>query len=233
MYTLEFCQMDPLAIGAAAQILGLSAARVRAMAAKGQLGALKVGDRWLVERSAVEARRRRGASSGRPFAPHNAWALLLLASGQRVDGIDPTVRSRLRRAIALDGLEKVGARLGLRAESRLLQAHPGELKHLLDDPAFLRTGISAAGEYGLDLLSGEEADGYLPAERLTEFTSAHALAPKVDAAANVRVRLVPDSAWWLLEDERVAPIAAVALDLAEDPDPRSSQAGTEALRKLA
>jgi hypothetical protein len=223
---------DPIAIAAAAQILGLSTSRVRAMAVKGQLGALKIGGRWVVERAAVEARRRNGAVSGRPFAPHNAWALLLLASGKDVEGIDPSVRSRLRRALAVDGLVELAPRLALRSEARLFSAHPGEVAHLLRDPVLVKTGISAAGELGIDLLSAREADGYLSADELKEFVGHHALTTPEGSVPNVRVRLVPEKAWCFLEGVSTAPLAAVALDLSEDPDPRSSRAGKAALREL-
>ncbi len=49
---------------------------------------------------------------------------------------------------------------------------------------------------------------------------------------NVRLRLVPDKAWRFPEGAPIAPVAAVALDLAEDPDPRSSRAGRAALHDL-
>jgi hypothetical protein len=49
---------------------------------------------------------------------------------------------------------------------------------------------------------------------------------------NVCLRLVPEKAWRFLRGPPVAPIAAVALYLAEDPDPRSGKAGRDALRKL-
>lgn len=49
---------------------------------------------------------------------------------------------------------------------------------------------------------------------------------------NVRLRVVADEAWHLLEGQETAPMAAVALDLAEDPDPRSAEAGSAALRSL-
>ncbi len=222
---------DPLSIPDAAQVLELSPSRVRAMAVHGQLDASKIGDRWLVERSAVEARRRKGGHSGRPFAPHNAWALLLLASGQTVEEIDPSVRSRLRRAVRVDGLAKLAPRLVRRAESQHFDVHPGELRYLVENPAFLRTGISAAGEYGLDLLSGHEADGYVVASGLKRLIANHALSAAVAHSGNVRVRLVPDKAWRHLADAKVAPTAAVAIDLAEDPDPRSASAGKQMLRR--
>jgi hypothetical protein len=216
----------------AARILDLDPSRVRAMALRGQLGASKFGDRWALDRSAVEARRRKGGHAGRPFEPHNAWALLLLASNQDVPEIDASVRSRLRRALRVEGLERLAPRLARRAESQHFDVHPGELRYLLEDPAFVRTGISAAGEYGLDLLSGHEADGYVAARGLKRLIADHALSAADAHSGNVRVRLVPDKAWRHLADAKVAPTAAVAIDLAEDPDPRSASAGKRMLRRL-
>jgi excisionase family DNA binding protein len=223
--------VDPISIPEAAQVLGLSSARVRAMAVHGQLSASKVGDRWLVERAAVEQRRHQKASAGRPLAPHNAWALLLLASGEEVKAIDPSVRSRLRRALAVEGLEKLAPRLARRAEVRSFRAHPGEISYLLEDPDLVRSGVSAAGAHDFGLVSGQEIDGYLQKSKLKKFAARHALSP-AGLEGNVRLRLVPDKAWRFLQSESIAPIAAVAVDLAEDPDPRSSQAGRAALHDL-
>jgi hypothetical protein len=199
--------------------------------AHGQVPAAKIGGRWLIERKAVERRRREGGLKGRPFASHNAWALLCLASGEDPGGIDPSVRSRLRRAIALEGLEKLGPRLAGRAESRYFDSHPGEIQHILTDAGFIGSGISAAGAYEFDLAAGAEADGYLRASALEKFAAAHALRP-AGPGANLHLRLVPDKAWRFIEGAPVAPIAAVALDLVADSDARSSQAGRAALRDL-
>ena len=222
---------DRIAVPEAANILGLSANRVRALVARGQLPALKIGGHWLVERAAVEARKRQGVPDGRPFAPQNAWALLLLASEESVEEIDPSVRSRLRRALRLEGLEKLGPRLYRRAEMRFLDAHPGEIAYLLQDPELVRSGVSAAAEHGLELVSGQEADGYLRAGTLERFASSHALS-SAGTAGNVRLRLVPDESWRFLAGRLIAPLAAVALDLSEDPEPRSARVGRAALRDL-
>lgn len=223
--------VDPVAIPDAARILGLSPARVRAMAVNGRLPGVKIGDRWLIERSAVERRLSQGASSGRPYAPHNAWALLLLASGEVVDGLDPSVRSRLRRAMELEGLQKLAPRLSRRAEVKRFSAHPGEVSYVLEDPVLVRSGISASGAHGFDLVSGGEVDGYLPESKLKQFAQSHALSPS-GPEGNVCLRLVPAKAWHLLQGAPMAPIAAVAIDLAEDLDPRSNKAGRDALRDL-
>jgi hypothetical protein len=201
------------------------------MAVHGQLRAAKLGDRWFVERAAVERRRRDGAYEGRRFSPRNAWALLLLASNEAVEGIDPSVRSRLKRALAREGLAKLRPRLARRAEILSFAAHPGEISHLLRDPVLLRSGISAAGDQRFDLISGREADGYLVASELVPFVARHALQP-AGIEGNVRLRIVPDDVGQFLAGRDEAPPAAVALDLAEELDPRSAQAGGKALGEL-
>jgi hypothetical protein len=201
------------------------------MAAGGQLAATKIGSRWLVERAAVERRRHQGAHEGRRFTPRNAWALLLLAAGEEVEGVDPSVRSRLKRALRVEGIESLGPRLGHRAKLLSFRAHPGEISYLLDDPALVRSGVSAAAAQGLDLVSGREVDGYLQESTLERFVEQHALV-SAGAEGNVRLRLVPDQVWPAIAKRAIAPLPAVALDLAEESDPRSAEAGRRALREL-
>ncbi len=221
---------QPVPIPEAARLLGVSADRARALAVGGQLEARKLGDRWFVERAAVEQRLRHGALEGRRFSPRNAWALLLLASGERVGDIDPSVRSRLKRALARDGLVELAPRLTDRAAPQSFRSHPGEIAHLLKDPDLVRSGISAGAE-DFGLVSGREADGYVQEARLDQMVATHALEPS-GAQGNVRLRVVPDEAWPLLAGREVAPAAAIALDLAEASDPRSARAGEKALREL-
>jgi hypothetical protein len=223
--------IDPISVSEAADALELSPARVRVMAARGQLSASKIADRWLVERRSVEDRKRSGALGGRRFAPRNAWALLVLASGEEVEGVDPSVRSRLKRALAEEGVKALAPRLSHRARVSIYKAHPGEIRHMVDDPELVCSGISAAGSLGIGLVSGREADGYLPEARLGRFVKKHALS-SAGADGNVRLRVVPDEAWGGLEGRSVAPEAAVALDLMEDSDPRSARAGAEVLEEL-
>jgi excisionase family DNA binding protein len=221
-----------ISVPEAADALGLSAARVRLLAANGGLGAQKIGGRWLVERAGVENRRSRGSSGGRPFAPRNAWALLSLASGEEADQIGSAARSRLRRSLALEGLSALAPRLERRAEVRNFSGHPGEISYLLADERLIASGASAARSIGLDLL-GSGADGYVSEANLDEVVQEHALIPTAAIDANVILRLVPGDVWSdFLEGQAHAPEAAVALDLAEEPDSRSRAAGEELLRRL-
>jgi len=223
--------IDPISISEAARSLGLSAARVRAMASRGQLPAEKIGDRWLVERRAVEQRRRREAPRGRRFTPQNAWALLALASDEKAPRIDPSVRSRLRRALALEGLATLAPRLRDRSRDSKYRAHSGEIPYVLEDEALVPSGISAAASLNLGLLASREADGYIAKSQLQRFMDEHALSPGgVDG--NVRLRVVPDEAWQNLAGRSIAPRAAVALDLADEPDARSRAAGKKLIRQI-
>jgi excisionase family DNA binding protein len=222
-----------ISVPEAADALGLSSARVRLLAANGGLGAQKIGGRWLVERGGVEKRRSRGSAGGRPFAPRNAWAVLGLASGDEVDGVDPVVRSRLRRALALEGLGALALRLERRAEVHRYSGHPGEISYLLADKRLVVSGISAARAVGLDVLAGNEADGYVRNSDLDGFVGEHALLPAAALDANVVLRVVPDDVWAeFLKGRPHAPEAPVALDLVEDVDPRTRAAGKELLGRL-
>jgi hypothetical protein len=216
----------------AADALGLSPARVRLLAANGGLPAQKIGGRWLVERSGVEKRRSRGSAGGRPFAPRNAWAVLSLASGEEVGQIDSVTRSRLRRLLSFEGLSSLAPRLERRAQVHRYSGHPGEISHVLADKRLVASGASAARSIGLDLL-GSGADGYVSVANIDEFVEEHALFPAAAIDANVILRLVPGDVWADFVRERAhAPEAAVALDLAEEPDSRSRAAGEELLHRL-
>lgn len=225
--------VDPVSVSEAARLLKLSPARVRLMASKGQLSAEKIADRWLIERRAVEQRRQQKHPRGRPFTPRNSWAILLFASGDEALALDPVDRSRLRRALALEGLRRLAPRLRARAEIFDYKAHPGEIAYVLEDEALLPSGISAADSVDAGLLPGQEADGYIAQSRLQNFVTRHALSP-VALDGNVRLRVVSADLWASLElgGRVVAPPAAVALDLAEENDPRSRAAGRNALHEI-
>jgi excisionase family DNA binding protein len=221
-----------ISVSEAAGELARDPSRVRALVASGQLPGVRIGRSWALDRAAVERRKRARPQSGRPFEPHNAWALLFLASGREVEWVDAGALWRLRGALYLHGVSGLGPRLGKRADAQRFHAHPGELSRVLEDGALVRSGISAAAERGLGLVSGDEVDGYVRSGELDRLRREHALEPEDVAGANVLLRVVPDSAWHLEAMGKSVPLAVVALDLAEDPDPRSARAGAQALKSL-
>jgi len=204
------------------------------LASRGQLPATKIADRWVVERDAVEQRRRENPPRGRRFIPQNAWAALILASGEEPQ-LDPAVRSRLRKALALEGLRALAPRLRDRAEIALYRSHPGEIPYIFEDDKLMRSGISAVGSVGSNLLPGREVDGYIERSQLQSFLSRHALSPAGgEVNGNVRLRVVPDEVWRNLNlgVHPIAPRAAVALDLADEREARSRAAGRSLLHEI-
>jgi hypothetical protein len=83
----------------------------------------------------------------------------------------------------------------------------------------------------IGLLANREADGYVSRSQLRRFMDEHALS-SAGIEGNVRLRIVPDDVWQDLVGRPFAPPAAVALDLADELDPRSQAAGKKLLRQL-
>jgi hypothetical protein len=215
----------------AARELDLDPSRVRSLIVDGSLRADKVAGRWLVHWDSVVARRREPMPPGRPMAAHNAWALLLAASGEPFpEGLDPATRWRLRQALQHQGLVAIRARLERRAQVQRCWALPGELRALRKNKDIVLTGSSAA--HGLGLAAPDTIDAYLSADRLATVIAEHELQQASGVGEdNVILRAVPMEAWWLSERES-APIAAVALDLSFYPDSRSARAGHRSLARL-
>ena len=136
----------------------------------------------------------------------------------------------MRQNLKARGLNELKPRLVQRAEPKRFFAHPGELKRLRGRPELARSGISAAAAHGLDLVAGAEVDGYVRAGDLAAIERRHALEPAEGGEGNVLLRIVPDPTWHL--SERLAPIAAVAIDLSEAADARSIRAGKKAIAHI-
>ena len=220
------------AVSDVARELRLDPSRVRALIASGGLRADKIGGRWLVDSDSVEARRREPSAPGRPMAPRNAWALLLEASDEPVpEDVDPVARWRRRQALQNHGLVALRARLERRARVHRLWALPGELRALRADEGIVLSGSSAAGALKLGLAAPDAVDAYVPADRLDAIAREYGLEDAAASQANVILRAVPHDA-WVLDERRIAPRAAVALDLASYADPRSARVGLRLLKRL-
>ncbi|MDX6672445.1 MAG: hypothetical protein QOI91_2808 [Solirubrobacteraceae bacterium] len=217
----------------AAVELGVDPARVRALVAGGELEGEKLAGRWLVDSASLALRVRSRPPAGRPFAPHNAWALIFLASELDPSWVSPSRRSQLRRALRLESFEKLAPRLARRAQVHHFRAHPGELARVRSDGRLVLAGASAAGGHGLDLLAGAEVDSYVSEAVLKEVVRDHVLDVASPAEANLILRSVASPAWPFESGSKMAPLAAVALDLSEDLDRRSVRLGRELLARLS
>jgi excisionase family DNA binding protein len=210
---------DWISSAEAAERLGLTPGRVRELIASGALHAHRVGNRFLVSRDDVEARASSEPAVGRRFSPRRAWAIILLDSGIVPPGLDQVTLSKLRRILREKDLWSIRPRLASRAERRQLRAHSSDLARLDAEPGVVRTGARHAASAGLDLVAPDA-----PVELYVDVPTAERLAARYRLRPadrpNVVLHVVPAEVRAWLPDS-VAPKSAVALDLADDRDPRS------------
>ena len=209
----------------AAEELGLSAQRVRALAGAGRLKARKVGSRWLVEPVASD----REPRAGRPLSSAIAWAILAQLSGARPGWVHPSALSRLKRRMrdhewVLQSLQHSQAR----ARVVRWRALPADLPKILRKATIVRTGLSALTKE-IDIVpTRDEIDAYVEGNMLS-FIEKQFQPAKESDEPNLTLR-VPTQPWILAFSR--TPLAVICADLLLGPDPRVSRAGREALRKL-
>lgn len=225
----------------AAQRLGVTTARARALIASGALAATRVGHQWLIDRDSLDRQRDLVAAgaTGRSFAPRIGWAAAALCDGSP-DGLAPDERYRLRYRLV--GLEPASASacaqvqrwLSRRAQSvHRYRVGERDIETLLRTDGVMATGISAVATYGLGLGVGGSADAYVTDRTCRQLVRDFVL---IDSArGNLTLRVIDTEALnHQILDTEVAPRLIVGVDLAEDTDARSRAAGcgliTEALR---
>ncbi len=211
----------------AARLLGLSLQRVRALIVEGDLPGQKVAGRWFVDRSAVERRVRDPKLSGRPYSPAHAWGVIALAEGENPKWLDSSNRSRLRRLLREQDLQDILPSLARRGRRLELRAHASDLPRIEAEPDVVRSGVSAASEYRLEIVAPRVLEAYIPARRLSQLERRYRLKPSADA--NLILHLV-DGPWPFAVDQRVAPRLAAVLDLLDHDDERSRSAAHRALK---
>jgi len=210
----------------AAAELGVSPRRVRQMLANGAIHGERVGRAWVIGSEQLHKAGHRRSEVGRPWSAASAWAVLAIADGEE-PVLSAVERSRARKRLA-EGLDSIGGRLGARADQRSYYAHPSLLDRLANVPGVVRSGVSAALEYGADLLVGETFEGYVRSRDLDELVSKYGLDDQA-ARPNVLLRVVDDSVWPFQRAQRSAGRAVVAVDLLDSAEPRTRRAGTELL----
>lgn len=221
--------LNLVSVSDAAKRLGISARRVRALAADGRVPAQKIANRWFVEMDRLNERGRSAEAGGRPFSDKHSLGLLFLASGEDAPWLSAYELWRLRR-YALPRLMKLLPRLRSRANVHSVHAPESLVKRLASDAKFVRSGVSAAEHHRADIVGRSVLDGYYRERDFKDLVYRHALQPAPEAAANLLVRGIEvDSA---LAGRRYMPIAVVAADLADSADARSKRAGVQLLRSV-
>lgn len=221
--------LNLISVSDAAKRLGISARRVRALAANGRVPAQKIANRWFVEVDRLSERGRSAGARGRPFSAEHSLGLLYLASGDDARWLSEYEKWRLRR-YALPRLPRLLPRLRGRASLHTVHAPESLIKRLGSDPKFVRSGASAAEEYRADISARSFLDGYYSERDFNDLVYRYAVQPVPEAAANLVVRGVEDDK--VLAGRRYMPIAVVAADLADSADARSRRAGMQMLSRL-
>jgi len=209
----------------AAQELGVSPRRIRKMLADGKLPGQRLGREWVIDPRDLERVRLRRQPVGRPWNASSAWALLALANGEKPE-MNPVERSRAKKRLSEHGLMPLVGRLRARAELRRVYGHPAVLARLAEEPAVVRSGVSAAADYGADIVASNEFEGYVSARKLKPLVDRYALDEDAEQP-NIALHVVADRVWPFLPGVKVAPRFVVALDLLEADDERSRRAGAE------
>jgi excisionase family DNA binding protein len=199
----------------AARTLGISPRRVRALAAAGQLHSRRVGRAWVIDLDGSNPAR----TPGRRLSARSAWGALGLLEDRLSRSERQRARQRRRQLAELPP----GALLR-RADVHRFLAHRAAVPRLGRDPRLVLSGVSAAGQHGVDLIALDQVEAYLRPEHLDSVRREYALRPPAsDAPANVILR-VPRPTWPFSDDERVAPALVVAADLLDARDERSVRA---------
>ena len=214
----------------AADRLGVHRSRVNALIQAGRLHGRKVGGRWLVDRSSLDEWARSRLSDGRPFSPRRAWGYLLLLSGEPAAWLDRATRSRLRKVAREVPLRDLLPKLRNRGDVQYFRGAPEMLDKIRSLPGFVRSGVSASEDLGANVLVRDAVEGYLPRPRLREAVYRLALEPSDGASANVVLRIPSLAA--PLRERLIAPASAVAADLIESADARTSRAGEMLAERL-
>lgn len=197
---------DLLSLADASALLGVSSERVRQLVVAGDLPGVRFGNAWAVPRESIDARLQVSNRRGRPLSVRRAWESI--AAGD----VDLSNVSRYRN----------------RGEVHRYEMSVADLAFVSEQDQAMVSGAVAAQSFG-ELLQpeGAEADMYVAVSLHGDLGSMVAAVP--DPLGGVNLRVVPDEVWSYVESldaahvgasRRLAPRAAVALDLMESGDPR-------------
>lgn len=227
---------DLVTVTDAAEMLGISRTRVRALLEAGQLSGFKRETIWFLSSREIWQRASVQPLKGRPFEPINAWALLALVSEAtgEVSGIMAGVsewkkrylRSRLRR----EGFAQLAPRLVHRAKRCRFWVHPAELPRVSAEDSLVHSGVSLAERIGTDLLIGDEVEGYVSAEGLRHLVQMYSMA---EFARQPNVILHVADPWPFVAGLKEVPTLVTAVDMLESEDARTRGAGQQIVSRLA
>jgi excisionase family DNA binding protein len=203
-----------MTIREAAERLGVTPQRVRALAQNGDLDAVRAEGAWLIEADALTKRVLLSdlgatASSVRPWSQPIAWAAIRALDDDEalLSDLDRKARYRLRRRLADARPAQLLSAVRNRARVVRASVHPSRAARLRE--LVVPSGITGAGIHGFGLTGDDAMDGYVAEQALSDARDALRIRDSNSGAHLLRV--VDDA--HLLTGLEVAPRLAVAADL--------------------
>ncbi len=213
----------------AAARLGVAPSRVRALAESGQLQGRKVGRQWVFSAAEVDKCASRPRLAGRPLSEAASLGLLFELSGEPASWLDRVAKWKVLHSQAARDPQCLVARSGRRAERIELRAHPSDLPRVLAEQGVMRSGVSAAREYGIDLAAPGVIEIYVDRQRARELKKRYSLVPSGDPNVLMHVVAVPAA----LAGREVMPLGVAVVDLLESGESRAGAAARRAWKRLA
>lgn len=216
----------------AAQRLGVSPQRVRALWHEGALSGQIMANRLLLDRASVLDLADRDRPATRPLSARNAWTLLLMLVGEPTPGASASELSRLRRLVPDREESALAALVRARARTVRLDGVAGAGGYVLRDANVVPAGATLAHRW-TDLVIEGIAEVYATESAAQSLADRLRLWP--DPQGPIVVHAVRDNLSHLLLDRAEMPASVVAVDLLDSGDPRSRRAGealwTQAVRR--
>jgi excisionase family DNA binding protein len=220
--------MPGMSTAEAARRLGVSRREVQRLAQSGELAAARtIGDAYVIDPLAANARARAEVERGRPWSPEVAWAALWLISDLEVTWLDYYQRRRLDRRLASITVDRLLASTRRRASVTRFRGTPTALNEVRR--SLILSGLSASGILRTDLVPDDTVvDGYAEERQSHALVRRWELAPDPEGRIVIRTTDAPD----VLQREGVMPAGVVAADLAGSNDARERSAGRRALQTI-
>lgn len=216
--------MDYMSVTEAANLLGVTDRRVRAMITDGLLEAHRVGGRWLMTGSEVARTKSVRRRPGRPYSPRLAWGLLAIAGDRPALWLSASERQRLETVLASTTIEEIAPALRRRADPRRWYVHPGLLPDFVEDPRTVVTGPSATSK----LRHTGPEHLYVPAVTVDDLRSDYR--PLTESENPNAVVWTVHGDWPFVDGERTAWPVVVAIDLLDQSlDARAQRVAGEIL----
>jgi excisionase family DNA binding protein len=220
--------MPEMSTAEAARRLGVSRREVQRLARSGDLAATRtIGDAYVIDPLAANARARAEVERGRPWSPEVAWAALWLISGLEVTWLDYYQRRRLDQRLANITVDRLLAATRRRATVTRYRGARTALSEARR--SVILSGISASGSLRTDLAADASlVDGYADESQSRALVRRWELAPDPEGTIVIRTTDVSD----VLRRDSVMPTGVVAADLAGSNDVRERSAGRRALQAM-